>query len=440
MGIGFAGSGGMALRRLGVVAFMAVLSALGFSGNEVTTWNQTALTTIQQKSVAPPVVTRALAMLSTAQYDALNSIQGGYKGFASFDQADAGASMEAATAQSSYRILSTLFPDQEAVYRAQLNDTLGRVPDSASRDAGIAAGNKAANAVIQLRANDGMNTGGIYTGGNLDGQWRPTPDGYKPGALPNWGNQTMWVASSGLNTAPGAPQLGSAEYAHAFNEVKAFGSVNSVMRTQDQTDMAYFWAAGSGTVTPPGMWNLIGGQIASDRNMGLMETARMFGAMNVAMADAGIAAWDVKYTDSFWRPMTAIHNAGTDGNILTTEDDSWVPLLATPNHPSYVSGHSTFSSAGAAALRGILGSDQVSVTLTSDGITRSFTSLSDMAMEAGMSRIYGGIHFNFDNTDGLALGTAIGDGVLASNFEAVPEPATMVLLGLGALALKRKKK
>jgi hypothetical protein len=429
------------MKRIVTLALAAVCAQIVSADNLVVEWNRAALESIKSGSVAPPVATRTLAMLSTAQYDAINAIQRTHVGFSYRGSADSFASKEAAAAQSSYRILSSLMPGNEAAYRAKLETTLNSISDVNSRNAGIAAGNAAAESIMAMRSADGATTAGTYSGGTGVGQWRPTGPGYTNGAAPQWGNQQTWIAGSDQFAPSGPPSLSSAEYAHAYNEVKVMGGANSLVRTQDQTNMALFWASGAGTYTPPGLWNVLAGNIANDRNMDLLDSARMFGLMNVAMADAGISAWDAKYSHGFWRPETAIQNGSLDGNTLTEEDPSWTPMMSTPNHPSYISGHSSFSSAAGAALKHVLGTGNLNFSLTEVGMTRSFSSIDDAVMEAGMSRIYGGIHFSFDNTHGLAMGSAIGDWTAANAFQAVPEPATMTMVGVVALvaAARRRK-
>ena len=212
--------------------------------------------------------------------------------------------------------------------------------------------------------------------------------------------------------------LNSNKYAADFNQVKEIGSATSTTRTADQTTIARFWANGSGTSTPPGHWNVIAQTVAENKNNSLEENARLFAMLNLALADAAIVSWDAKYEFDLWRPVTAIRQAGTDGNAKTTADAAWTPLLVTPPFQTYTSGHSTFSGAGAAVLKAFFGTDRVRFTLPSetDGVAnRSFTSFSQAAAESGMSRIYAGIHFNFDNTAGLDSGRRLGNFV-ASNF------------------------
>jgi PAP2 superfamily len=189
----------------------------------------------------------------------------------------------------------------------------------------------------------------------------------------------------------------------------------------EQTEIAKFWADGAGTFTPPGHWNQIAQDVARDNFNSLVDNARLFATLNVAQADAAICCWDTKYTYSFWRPITAIRNADKDGNDQTTLDTSWTSLLTTPNFPSYTSGHSTFSAAAAAVLTNFYGNNYKFSTTGPGlpGVTRSFTSFDKAAEEAGMSRIYGGIHFMSDNTAGLAAGKQVGEHITANLFKSV---------------------
>jgi hypothetical protein len=185
-------------------------------------------------------------------------------------------------------------------------------------------------------------------------------------------------------------------------------------RTAEQTLIAWFWDDGEGSVTPPGHWNRIAQAVARARGTTTAENARLFALLNIALADAGIVCWDCKFKYSFWRPITAIHEADRAGNPGMRPDPGWASLLTTPPFPSYTSGHSTFSGAAAAALAHFFGTDEVRFTSESDGLPghgRSFASFSAAAAEAGRSRIYGGIHYEFDNREGLALGRAVADRV-----------------------------
>jgi len=204
---------------------------------------------------------------------------------------------------------------------------------------------------------------------------------------------------------PPKPQTGN--YANSFERVKALGAKNSTVRTPEQTQIAQFWSDGPGTCTPPGHWNLIAQDVARRQGLDLVTAARAFALLNLALADAGIAAWDMKYTYQEWRPITGIRQAAEDSNNRTEPDPAWEPLLDTPPFPDYVSGHSTFSSAGAEMLALVFGSDAIPFTTPTDalpGVRRSFPSFSAAAEEAGQSRIYGGIHWGHADKDGLKAG------------------------------------
>jgi hypothetical protein len=181
------------------------------------------------------------------------------------------------------------------------------------------------------------------------------------------------------------------------------------------SQIALFWADGGGTETPPGHWLRIASEVSVSRGMPTLERARLLALLGLGVADAAIMCWDAKYHYNHWRPVTAIRAGSTDGNVGTIEDATFLPFIGTPPFPAYTSGHSTFSGTSSRIMARILGTDYVSFTSTSDGlanVTRSYARLSAAADEAGQSRIYGGIHFQYDNRDGLSSGRALGDLVV----------------------------
>jgi hypothetical protein len=212
------------------------------------------------------------------------------------------------------------------------------------------------------------------------------------------------------------PALSSAEYAKAYNQVKLYGGIDSKLRTPDQTAFAKFWADLPGqTFTPPGHWNQIAEVAALSKRLSLADEARMFALLNTALADAGISCWNTKNFYDLWRPVTAIRDGSSDGNPLTVADNTWTPLWATPAFSSYTSGHATFSAAAASVLDSVFGS-KFAFTSTGDptlGLAaRHFKGFNQAADEAAASRMYGGIHFSFDNATGLQVGTKLGHYVL----------------------------
>ena len=209
--------------------------------------------------------------------------------------------------------------------------------------------------------------------------------------------------SSSQFRPPGPPSLDSQQYAADYEEVKELGPAIGSTRTEDQTEIALFWADGAGTETPPGHWNSIAQIIADAQRNTLEENARLFALLNIAMADAAICSWDAKYTYDFWRPVTAIAFAEPQLN--------WMSFIVTPPFPDYTSGHSTFSAAAATVLPLFFGTDDLPFTTGSDflpGVFRSFSACFDAADEAAASRIYGGIHFRTASEDGLQAGISIG--------------------------------
>jgi hypothetical protein len=212
------------------------------------------------------------------------------------------------------------------------------------------------------------------------------------------------------------PAITTTEYSSAFALIKQLGSAGSTIRNADQTATAYFWAGGPGTATPPGQWNLISRTVAQQQDLSTTDASRLYALMNMALADAAILCWDAKYFYDYWRPITAIRSGDVDGNAGTPGDPTWTPLLATPSFPAYTSGHSTFSAAASTVLAAFFGTDMISFTVPSEhpnAGARTFRSFTAAANEAGMSRIYGGIHFGFDNKAGLASGRALGNFVAA---------------------------
>lgn len=385
------------------------------AGDPVLQWNETLLGAIRTDQTAPPAASRAMAMVHTAIHDAVNSIEHRYQTYGKTFVAHPQASLTAAVAAAAERTLSAIFPAQHATFTAKLQESLALVPDGIRETQGLEAGRNAADQILALRAGDGSAKTAAHLAGNAPGQWRPTLPGYRPSLLPQWPKVATWSLSRGDQFRPTAPPaLSSPAYATALNQVKSLGAADSLTRTADQTAIAKVWAAGPGTVTPPGQWNQITADISQAKSLSLTENARLFALLNISLADAGIAAWDAKYAYDFWRPVSAIHEANLDGNSGTAVDSNWTPLLGTPPFSAYVSGHSTFSGAASTLLKSYFGTDQVPFTLRSEaaGVAdRTYTSLTAAGDEAGLSRIYGGIHYSFDHQAGSSTGRLVAEQV-----------------------------
>jgi hypothetical protein len=396
-------------------------------------WNDEALAAIRTDKTSPPVASRALAMLHGAVYDAVESIDQRNGTYLSVPAAPPTASREAAIAEAATRVLSNLFPAQADRFQANRLEWLVKVPEGLDKQSGIAAGGRAADAMLAARSNDGSQNSVTYTPGGELGDWEPTPPALAPPLLPQWPGVRPFAISSGSVFRPGPPPaLTSAQYTAAFDEVKQIGSATSSTRTQDQTQIANFWANGAGTATPPGHLNLIARTIAESRGTTLSENARLMAILNLALADAAIACWDVKYQSEFWRPITGIRKAADDGNAATQADSQWTPLLITPNFPSYTSGHATFSGAMATVLTRFFGTSQLPFTAPSENpaaTARSYSSVDQAAQESADSRLYGGIHWRFDNEQGLTMGRSVGLATSQRMETAAPTPATVSVIG-----------
>jgi len=361
-----------------------------------------------------------MAMVHLAIYDAANGIDHKYKPYLVEAAAPKECALEASVSAAAYHSLRTLFPKSASEFDSHYRAILAAIPNSAAKTNGIEWGKRVALEILKQRQFDGAGQSVAWVTNSQPGYWQRTLPNYDKPLLPNWGRMKPFALPAVEDFRPPAPpELTSSQWTADYNQVKLIGATNSTARTPEQREIALFWADGSGTETPPGHWNKIAQQVAQKKNYGVLESARLFAALNVALADASIVCWDAKYTYKWWRPITAIRGGDKDGNPATEPDAKWSPLLNTPPFPEHTSGHSTFSGAGAAVLTELTGSDEFQFVTTSDGlpgVVRRFRRFSDAAREAGMSRIYGGIHFSAANEQGLECGKNIGRYVTQNFF------------------------
>jgi len=412
------------------------------------------------ENLGPGRSSRAMAIVHIAIFDAVNAIAGGFRSYTGLPPARDSTSVRAAVAQAAHDTLVALFPSQRASFDEHLDGDLAGIPDRVPRTRGIALGQEAAAAILARRAADGSQhseprVGVDFMTGSEPGQWRQDPISQIPLALgARWHEVRPFVMMSADQfRVPPPPALTSAEYTAAFDEAKRLGGdgiVTPTERTPEQTRVGTYWAY-DGTPSlcaPPRLYNQIAVHIADLMRSDMAELTRLLALVNVAMADAGIAIWESKYLYGFWRPITGIRESDGggptgkgDGNPTTTGDPAFSPLGApasnldgpnfTPPFPAYPSGHAGFGGALFQILRSFYRTDRIAFTFVSDEfngetednqglvrplLPRSFSSLSEAEEENGQSRIYLGIHWSFDKTQGIAQGRRVADEVFRNAF------------------------
>lgn len=380
------------------------------SADVITNWNLITVSATKTGGLNSNLASRVDAIEAIAVYDAVNAIQPIGPAYHYRTHAPRPSSAEAAAAQAAHDVLVYFFPGQQAGLDANLTSTLSGIPDGLAKLNGRTIGSAAAADILALRSSDGSNPDVPYPATGLTGvgQWRPTPPAFAPGINSQWGFVTPFLIREGSEFRPPAPPaVGSFRYNQALAEVKTLGSATSVVRTADQTHIAQFYKQDAELLV-----NEAARLLATSRGTSLKQNALIFGLVDIAIADARIAIWDAKYTYKFWRPVTAL-NANPDGAV-TNNYLAWQPLIATPPHPEYPSGHSGTVSAGAEILKEFFG-DFNTLTLhttTAGEPPRTVTRISQIAEENGLSRIYGGIHYSFANHEGQRLGRKVAAEVL----------------------------
>lgn len=413
------------------------------------------------EQLGPGRAARAMAIVHIAIFDAVNSVIGGYKSYSGVQPPRGATSLDAAVAKAAHDTLVALFPSQAATFDSALGNDLALIKNKLEKENGVDLGQRAAAAILALRVGDGAEIAEPRVNidhftSNLAGHWRQDPVSLIPLALGgHWGEcRTFVLQSSQQFRVPPPPAMTSVEYAVAYNEAKSLGGdgiVTPTQRTAEQTFIGIFWAY-DGTPSlcaPPRLYNQIAVQIADQRKINTVDLARLLALLNTAMADTGMSVWESKYYYDLWRPITAIREAdvGTgptgagDGNDATSYDPNFTPLGApasnlngpnfTPPFPDYPSGHAGFGGALFETLRRFYGTDAIAFTFVSDefnGATkdyngnlrpympRSFSTLSQAEEENGQSRIYLGIHWSFDKTQGIAQGRRVADYVFDNAF------------------------
>lgn len=405
----------------------------------VTHWNDVLLDVIRDVGGSPCPIARGGAMMHGAIYDAVNSIVGTHEPYLVKVPASPIASLEAAIAHAAHDTLAAAFPATTVDLALERDDTIAAITTgAASIAAGKAVGRQAAEAMVRAREDDGADDQTPYVPPAGLGEWRPTEPG-TTAVSPNWGKVKPFCLTTGSQFRPPRPggyrskteMLRSAEYAAQVEEVKELGRINSTTRTEEQGKIAFFWANDlDDTYKPPGHLYELTKIVSDQRGLDIVDNARLFALVALAIGDAAVVAWDAKYSRDLdlWRPASAIRVGDADLNPGTTDDPSWQPLSQTTNgtpfsppFPAYVSGHATFAATHAAIMRQYFGTDNVNFVATTEdphpsvqGLTRSFSSFTEAALENARSRVYLGVHFQWDADHGFHSGNALGEFVYAT--------------------------
>ena len=419
------------------IAFAASPAAaqIPATSDPVIYWNDIAARTATGPA---PAQARAIAIMNAAVHDAVARTYGEQGNFYTTGVTAPGGNTRAAAAVAAHRVLVSLYPANAVAYNDALAASLAQIRNGPAKTNGIATGTNYAAATLARRASDGASAAVDYAPGSDPGEWRPTPNGYMPAAVPQWGGVTPFLMTSGAQFRPGPPPaLNSDAYRTAYDEVKAIGSSTSTTRTEEQTASALFWDISNGTT-----WIRIGNEMLATDGLTIAQNSRIMAKLSAGVADSLIAGFDAKYTYNLWRPVTAIRKGDADTNPLTVGDAEWSPLFNTPAHPSYLSTHSLQSGAASTILLSLI-EDRAFCTMI--GSERGcFSGLGAAAEDAANSRLWGGIHFRFDNELGLASGRDIGRWALDQRaFAGVPEPATWMMMiggfGMAGAALRRRR-
>lgn len=400
---------GMTVLLTGLTLPASLPAAAAEASDQVLAWNRYAYHELfVVKGQPPPVAILNLAMMHAAMFDAVNAIDGGYEPYLGAPAgADPSDSKNAAAAEAAYRVLLAVVPSPSAQLTTDYETSIAEITSAGETGIadGQAVGQAAASAIIAARSGDNRTTPTAFSTGTGPGDWQAFS-----------GNNFRWVTN--LNpfligdaedfATNGPRSLGSSAYAAEFNQVKSLGRKTGSTRTLDQTNAALFWADNAAA-----MWSRIFQSLADGQDLSTVESSRFFAMLYLTGEDALIACFVDKELHHFWRPQTAIRNAGTDGNGDTTADTGWESLLVNPPYPDHPSGHNCVSGSIVATLQDFFGTDQMSfgatstATATIPAITRNFTSFSQAIKEIRQARVWGGLHFMSADAQGATLGRKV---------------------------------
>lgn len=383
-------------------------------------WNrvlmETVLTPGQHPATIMPV--RSYSIMHAAMFDAVNSIAGTHTPYLTDVPGSPNASIDAAAAQAARDVLVGLYPTRVAIFDAELAISLQGIEEYRAQQ-GIRVGQIVAERMLAARANDGWTvTPPPYSLPATPGNWQPAPPANTPATFTHYPSVKPFAITSATQFAPNSPpSMTSAQYAADLNEVKELGAVNSAIRTADQTLVARLWANVNTPTNFLLVWNNVARTVSVARNISTVEKARLFALTNIALHDALQTTFASKFQHGLWRPVTAIRRADEDGNANTTADPGWLSLIPNPPYPSYAGNMAAIGTSQATILAQFFGRDDIRFDHTwvgAGGATRSYAGFSAMANEQARARVYGGIHFTFDNVAGQSVGTNVANYIFGN--------------------------
>ena len=383
-------------------------------------WNRVLMETILTPGQHPATImpVRSYAIMHAAMFDAVNSIEGSHTPYLTDVPGSQNASVQAAAAQAARDVLVGLYPTRVAVFDAELAVSLQGIEEYRAQQ-GIRVGQIVADRILAVRATDGWNAPPpAFVLPATPGNWQPVPPANTAATFTHYPSVMPFAITSPGQFAPAPPpSLTSAQYAADLNEVKEIGAANSATRTADQTQVARLWANIGTPTNFLFVWNNVARTVSEARSLSTVERARLFALTNIALHDALQVTFASKFHYGLWRPLTAIRRADEDGNVSTAADPAWVSLVPSPPYPSYAGNMSAIGTSQSTILAQFFGRDDISFQHTwagAGGAPRSYAGFSVMADEQARARVYGGIHFTFDNVAGQSVGRNVANYIFAN--------------------------
>ncbi len=410
-------------RSLGLCLLLLIVmfGSAARAADVVLDWNVIAVNTAIANGQNPFAQARTAAVTQLAVFEAVNAITGDYQPYLGTINAPKSASVDAAAVTAAYRVLRTYFPGSQAALDTALVNSLAQIPDGQSKTDGIAVGEAAAAAMLVLRANDGSSPAQFkLPGPATPGEYQATPscpviNGVRMGAFYHWQFVTPFgIPSASAFLIDPPPALSSTLYALSYNETRRVGNISSTDRPDDRSAVATYYASSS----PTHVFNQIARQVAQEKGGSIAQNARALALINMAINDSLVASMMNKYHYNLWRPETAIPSGEVDGNAKTEADGAYAPFIVTPCFPSYPSNHGSGSGGGAEVLRRLYGESGHSFTLSNPAVPNivlEYSSFNQVVDDISDARVFGGIHFRFDQVAGARLGREVGTAVYKGN-------------------------